>query len=256
MPKKHSGPRILFWDLEVAGVQALSADRGFITCFGYKFLGDQKARCLSLNDYPGRERPGLYRGNRFHDDSNLLRAAAPILESAELLVAHFGEKFDRPYFRSRLLRANMRPMTNVRQVDTCLIARHQLKLSSNRLANLADFFQVKTGKMNKGRGWPEWWMGAMVGDPKSIDLMSAYCSQDVQCLEECFLKMRRTIPGKYLVSVNSGLTSLSPCCGATVQYRGTHWAEKRLYKRFMCNGCGKWSREVKPIPDLGNLSRA
>src|SRR3990167_5426751 len=102
------GKKILFYDLETAGVQALSADRGFVVCFGYKFLGEKKAHCITILDHPGKH---------CHDDSALLVAALKIMEEAELLVAHYGDKFDRPFLESRILRAGLRPIPPTRQAD-------------------------------------------------------------------------------------------------------------------------------------------
>jgi hypothetical protein len=237
-------PKILIWDLETAGTNAFCADYGYMVCFGYKWLGDAKARCISLLDYPG---DGKW-PKGCQDDTNLLKAGLKIMEEADLLVAHYGDRFDRKFFESRLLRAGLRPIPMTRQADTCLIARAKLKLSSNRLDNLAKFLRVKTRKMSKGDGWPNWWMGALRGDKPSIRKMAVYCAQDVQCLEECFVAMRHLIPNKYLINMNIGKNrSVCVACGKDVQYRGTYFSEKKLFRRFQCRRCGKWGHDKDPI---------
>jgi len=242
------GKRTLIWDLETAGVQGLCADRGYIVCFGWKWLGESQAHCISLLDYPGRGGQAKWPSN-CQEDQNLLRAALEIMEQAELLVAHYGEKFDRPFFESRLLQAGLKPIPMVRQADTCLIARYKLKLSSNRLANVASFLKVKTEKMQKGSGWPDWWLGALRGDKESIKKMSVYCAKDVQCLEEVFKAMRHVIPDKYLL--NAGVNELMwkcPSCGGGNRRRyGYYWTAMQLFSRYQCKGCGAWSRSRKAI---------
>ena len=231
--------KTLIWDLETAGVGGLNADQGFIVCFGYKWHGETAVKCLTLLDYPGKN---------CQDDTNLIKAAYDIIVKADLSVAHFGGGFDRPYLNSRLIRAGLAPLPQTRLVDTCIIARHQLKLSSNRLAAIAKFFDLDTKKMEKGNGWPNWWMGAMRGDRKSILMMSKYCKQDVQCLDEVYEAMRTIIPGKYMISAAIGLNrKVCHNCGGPVSYRGVYFSAHRMYRRYQCRACGRWGHDPKAV---------
>lgn len=237
--ERRKWPRVLFWDLETAGVNAFSADQGYIVCFGYKWLGDKDTKCLTVLDFPGKN---------CQDDTKLLSAALEIMEDADLLVAHYGDRFDRKFFEARLLRAGLKPIPGTRQVDTCLLARAKLKLSSNRLANLASFLGVETQKMAKGNGWPSWWMGALRGDKKSILAMAKYCRVDVQCLSEIYLRIRHLIPEKYLINMSIGQNRyMCGACGANVQYRGFYFSARKMYRRFQCRACGKWGRETRAM---------
>lgn len=237
---KAREPRVLIWDIETCGVQGLCADRGFVVCFGYKWLGDSKTHCLTLTQFPGKNH---------HDDRNLLKEAHKILVEADSLVAHFGEFFDRPYVEARLIKAGLDPIPNTKQVDTCIIARKKLKLSSNRLGNLAEFLGCSVKKMEKRGGWPKWWMDALRGDRESIKKMAAYCKQDVDCLEQVYLKMRPIIPGKYLVNHAIGETvwTCHACGGHKKQHRGSYFSEMKIWKRYQCMSCGRWGRSIKAI---------
>lgn len=238
-------PKVLFFDIETGGVGGLRADLGYVICFGYKFLGDKKATCLRISDFGGKGWP-----NNCQDDTELLKAANKVMQEADLLVAHFGEFFDRPFLESRLLHAGLEPLPPLRLADTCLIARKKLKLSSNRLDNLAKFLKCKTRKMQKGDGWPKWWFGAMRGDKKSISDMAKYCIVDVECLEEIFLKMRHLIPGKYLLNMAIGQErNVCVACGSDVQYRGSYYSEKKEFRRFACKNqkCRRWDHDTRAI---------
>lgn len=239
MIEKNKG-KIMIWDIETAGVQGLCADRGFVVCFGWKFVGEKTEHCITLLDYPGKN---------CHDDSKLLAQALNILESADSLVAHYGQKFDLPYIEARLLKAKLKPIPNTRLVDTCLIARYKLKLSSNRLGNLADFLGVETKKMVKRSGWPDWWLGALRGDKESIKKMAVYCKQDVKCLEECYLAMRHIIPRKYIFNYSIGekVWTCSACGGHRKQDRGHYVSDLKIWKRYQCQGCGRWDKSSKAI---------
>lgn len=239
---KKKGPKILIWDLETAGVGGLSADLGFIVCFGWKWLGEDKVNCITLLDYPGVH---------CQDDRNLIKAANKIMEEADHLVAHYGDKFDRKFMESRLLKAKLEGVPMVRQADTCLIAREKLKLSSNRLGNLAEFLDVPHKKINKRGGWPSWWMGALRGDRLSILLMATYCKGDVSCLEDVYLRIRHLIPDRYAfnMAVGQKTWTCKRCGGHTYQHRGYYTSEKKLWKRVMClnKSCKKWDYLARPI---------
>lgn len=240
--QKKFEPKVLSIDIECAGVQSLKADRGFVVVFGYKWVGKGPAKAITLLDYPGKD---------IHDDTNLLKAALSIMEEADLVTGHFAEYFDRPYLESRLLRAGLNPLPPTRLVDTCLVAQRRLKLSSNRLGNLAEFLKVKTGKMDKRGGWPDWWMGALRGDRKSIESLAAYCKIDVECQSQCYEAMKPIIPERYLINAAMFNNHPScPSCGGLVQYRGFRFSMSRMFRRFQCKECGKWGNEKKSVPIL------
>lgn len=240
-------PKILLFDIETAGVQGLRADRGFCVCFGYKWLGKKDVHCITLNEYPGKHA---------HDDGELLKVVNEIMAEADGYIAHYGENFDRKFLESRFLRAGLPPIPNNKLCDTCLIARGKLALSSNRLANLAKFLGVENEKMEKGNGWPDWWLGALRGDKKSIVKMAVYCKQDVRCLEDCYLKMRHMIPTKFL-PVNAAIGSVLPACPACgsreFQSRGVYYSEQKLWPRRQCKNCYKWFRGPKPTAGVSKL---
>ena len=235
--------KVMVFDIESAGVQGLKADRAIVVNFGWKWLGDKKVNVIKISDSPG------YGPKTCQDDRWIVREASKIMGEAEAFIAHFGEGFDKPYMQAKFLQHGCDLVPDARLTDTCLITRKHLCLSSYSLANLADFLEVDTRKMKKGRGWPDWWMGALRGDIKSIDDMAAYCAIDVQCLEECFTKLKRIIPTRYLpinAAIGETLWTCPACGGHRYQSRGNYWSEKGRWRRFQCMtaGCRRWSHSA------------
>ena len=242
---KSGRRKIMFFDIEAAGVQGLKADRSFIPCFSYKWEGDKKPTLLSILDYPGKN---------CQDDTRLLKKIYLVMREAHALVAHFGEYFDRPFVDARFAQAGLPAIPNMRLTDTCLIARRRLCISSNRLANLAEFLKCDTKKMEKGRGWPDWWMGALRGHRESIRKMGVYCMQDVQCLEEVYMAMRHLIPIRDLPinsAIGSSVWTCPACGGRRKNYRGIQFSEMKAYHRIQCQECGFWTRERRAIDFKG-----
>ena len=65
--------KVLFFDIECAGVSGLCSGRGFVCCFGYRWEGE-KSKVITLTDYPG---------TNCQDDKKLIEAAYQILQEAE-----------------------------------------------------------------------------------------------------------------------------------------------------------------------------
>lgn len=228
--KENKNPKILLWDLETAGVNALYADLGFVVCFGYKWYGQKTTHCLTIDQFDGFRRHGF-------SDKGLLTAARKIMEEADLLVAHYGDKFDRKFFQGRCAINGLSPPPATKQRDTCLIARRAFKFRSNRLDALAKTLACKNRKQVKGDGWPDWWIRVMSHDRGALRKMAAYCKQDVRTLEDIYTKLRvydYPHPRLFLDQLLCGV------CGGILQKVGVRYAGKHMYQRLRCADCGKY----------------
>lgn len=232
-----SKPRILFWDIETAGVNALRSDLGFVLMVGYKWNYERVAHVLTIE----------HRHLRHFNDGPLLKKFAKLYTEADLTVAHFGSVFDRRYIQGRLLvnRLPAIPFTKMR--DTCLIARSVANFSSNRLKNLGDTLGLENKKIEKGEGWPHWWFGAMQGDMKAIRAMAHYCKGDVLALEELYYRLLPFDNAHPVAYFGVGVCGL--CGSDKLQARGTSMVGIKRYPRFQCMGCGKWGRGRKAIKE-------
>lgn len=235
--RKNREPKILIWDLETIGVNALKADLGYIACFGFKWLGEKTTHCYTLDEFHGFKR------HRF-DDKKLLTAALAVMEEADMLVAHYGDYFDRKFLQGRCAINGLNPPPTTKQRDTCLIARRAFKFSSNRLDSLARTLGCRNQKQHKGNGWPNWWLRVLAGDRHALRQMARYCRQDVRTTEDVYMKVRvydhphpRLYPDRNTCGV----------CGGEIQYRGIRPAGKLAYRRFVCKSCGRWDRETKAV---------
>jgi len=233
--------KVLIWDLETGGVNAFKADLGFIFNFGYKWLGSDTTHCLKVCDYEGWWSPetGVV-------DTALIKDAIKIMEQADMLVAHYGDKFDRRFFQGRCVINGIVPPPPTKQRDTWRIARGAFAFSSNRLGNLAKALGLKQQKyQKKANEWPGWWIKGMAGHVPSIRAMSKYCKQDVRTLEDVYTKIRIydnfSHPRLYDSRENCKL------CNGSVTYRGYYRTIERRYKRYQCEDCGRWGHETKAV---------
>ena len=226
--------KILYFDIETAGVQALKSDLGFVILFGYKWAGEKDAHVLQISK----------KALKNFDDKELLQDLSDLFNQADLVVTHFGSVFDRRFIQGRLLINNLPPIPPTKMRDTCMIARSAANFSSNRLKHLAKILGLKNQKLDND--WPKAWFKVMQGDTKVLAELGDYCKGDVLALEELYYR---------LVPFDNAhpriITDRSKCgaCGGDVQYRGTAINGNKLYRRYQCCKCSKWGRDLKAIAD-------
>lgn len=233
MIKSKEEPRILIYDIESAGVNALNADLGYVICFGYKWLGEKETHCISITDFSDfKKNP--------QNDKRVVKEALKILNEADGIIAHYGNRFDRPYIAARALYHGLAPFPDVQQLDPCYLAYKKFKLSSNRLVNIAKFLKCRNQKMNKdGTFWPDAWLSIMKGSTKNQKKMIAYCKQDVRTLEEIAVKMRPYWFPSFVNSLGySHFDGTCPACGSDyLMKNGTRKNKNYTYQRMICCDC-------------------
>lgn len=225
-----STPRILFFDIETAGVNALKADLGFCVMFGYKWAHEKDAKVITARK----------RDLRHFQDAWLLSKMSKLYEKADLVVAHYGAKFDRRFLQGRLLINGMSPIPNTKMRDTCLIARSVANFSSNRLKHLCKILGFDNQKLENN--WPTAWFKVMQGDTKHLKAMAEYCKGDVLALEELYYALRPfDNPHPRLI----GDRARCGACGGPIEYRGYSRVGHLKYRRYVCLAldCGRWDRE-------------
>lgn len=230
-------PRVLTFDLETAGVNALKSDLGFVVCFGYKWLHEKKAHCLTIEADDLRQ----------FNDRNLLMEATVIMEGADILVGHFASVFDRRFLNGRLLIHSLPPLPPTKLRDSCMIARSVANYSSNRLGHLSQILGLEKKKYVKkgGTEWPGWWLRVMQGDMTALADMAKYCKKDVLATEELY---KRLLP---FDNAHPRIMARATCptCGGEIAYRGFAFVLDHKYRRFSCTICGKWSRERTAVKE-------
>lgn len=251
MRLNHNSPKIMFWDIETNGINARKADLGWIICVCYKWAHEDKVHTIKQTDFPGYKKD-------ITSDKKVLQAFLKQVDQADVLVAHYGDKFDEPFYNGRLLLNNLPPHAPAKQIDTCLEGRKIFKWcwSSASLKKLAEL--LGTGQLKADKGWPDWWHKALAGDAKAINDIAKYCVQDVRTLEGVFWKLLPFMKNKAIFNALSG-EIVCPKCGSTaVQRRGRHITTAAVYQRFQCRreGCGSWFRDKNRDKNSYDMSRA
>jgi len=176
------------------------------------------------------------------DDRRITHSLWELLDEADIVVAHNGNKFDIPKMNSRFILNGLNPPSPYKQIDTMLISRNQFGFSSNKLQSLAQLFGFE-GKFDTDF---KLWDRCMQGSEHDLEYMELYNKQDVVVLEKVYLKLRPYAKGHpnldlYVDEENA----TCPHCGGKHINRleGKFFFTQAVkYNTFRCADCGSISR--------------
>jgi hypothetical protein len=181
------------------------------------------------------------------DDHRMLTNIWNLLDEAEFVVAHNGDRFDIKHLNTRFLLAGLQPPSPFKKIDTLKIVKRTFAFDSNRL----DFILKQLfGYGKDDSGGFETWRQCVAGVKEAWDKLITYNIADVEKLEEVYKAIRswdhlhpnvavRLADGEHVnctvcgsqnmeltdkqVQTTTGLFSVYRCgdCGATARSRRT-----------------------------------
>lgn len=187
----------------------------------------------------------FYEDVRVQPEIDMMRALFALLDEADIVVAHNGDKFDLPHVQGRGLVLGLAPPSPYKTVDTVRVARYEFNFPSNSLEYLSKVLDLKN-KKDGHKKFPgfELWLGVLANNKEAWDEMKEYNIGDILALEELYLRMRPYMKRHPNVGVfDEQPVPVCPNCGSKhVQYRGYAHTNVSKFRRFVCNDCGTWSR--------------
>jgi hypothetical protein len=240
--------RILVFDIETAPIRAfiwsvwmakigynmdmLSQD-WYMICWAAKWLFDDKL----ISDVQTPEEA------KNNDDSRICKTLHALIDEADIVIAHNGDKFDLRKIRTRFTMNGLPPNTPYQSIDTLKAVRKKFSFSSNRL----DYISRELGFGGKLKTDWSLWERCYEGDPEALQKMDEYCCVDVQRLEDVYLYVRPWIQPH----PNIGLWHKKDervCCYCAhddLEPRGTYATSANLFDCFVCKNCNGINRAWK-----------
>lgn len=176
------------------------------------------------------------------EDKRIIKNLHKMVNEADIIIAHNGDKFDVPAINTRFLVHGMNPPTPYQTIDTLKTLQRQFRFSSNKLDHVNRILGLRR-KVDTG-GF-ELWEKCYQGDEASLKLMDEYNVHDVRILEELYLELRPWIKPH----PNLGLFILDqvercPTCGSKeLIEEGTYRTYANNFKALRCNNCGAVGRK-------------
>jgi DNA polymerase elongation subunit (family B) len=230
-------PRILIFDIETSPNEGYTWGKWEqnvikfkkeweMLSFAYKWLGESEITCVTQQK------------NR--DDRQLIKKLHRLIASADIVVAHNGDKFDVRKSNTRIIKHGFLPPKMPATVDTLKIARRYFAFNGNSLAELAD--SLGLGKKFKHPGF-EMWLGCMAGNAKSWRQMEFYNKKDVVLLEKVYKRFLPWIKNHPNVAKirnpDERRLSVCPACGSDDTIKdGFAYSASTVKQEWKCKGCG------------------
>lgn len=227
----------LFWDIETSPNIGFFWKPGYkvnlshdniikeraIICICYKWEKESKVHTLVWDE-------GC--------DIKLCRDFMAVMEQADEMVAHNGDRFDMKWFRARCLKHDIGIPKDVTTVDTLKLSRSKFELNSHRLDYIAKFL-LGHGKIETSFGL---WKNIVLDRcEKSMAHMVRYCKRDVKILQEVYEYIVKYTKMKTHVGVLGGQDGWTcPCCGSSNVIRNGKkvGATGISRQRMHCQDCG------------------
>jgi len=167
--------RVGIFDLETSG---LNADFAYI--FSYSILDDTDGKVYGRVLTPREVRSSVF-------DKNLVVEMCRDLKKFNRIVVHYGgdRRFDAPFARTRAIKygCDFPLYKDIWVTDTWLMSKNKLKLRSNRLAVICEFFgiEAKTHPLT-----PDVWQTASAGNGKSLEFIWTHNVEDVTSTQKVY----------------------------------------------------------------------
>lgn len=236
-------PRILLFDIETSPLTAYTWSlwdevRSFdkvledwcMLTWAAKWLGEEEI---------------IYDSNHLHgdplDDTPIVHSLHSLIDEADIIIAHNGNKFDIKKMNARFLAAGLTPPSPYKKIDTLAEAKKNFALTSNRLDAIGEMFGL--GRKIDTGGF-DLWVRYMAGDEEAGNLMVDYNMEDVLLLERVYHKLRPWMNNHPNLGVYSDEeeTQCAKCGSSHIHWRGYATTQAGRYPRYQCQDCGGWGR--------------
>lgn len=186
--------------------------------------------------------------SNYTDDIVLLMELHKLINEADVLVAHNGDRFDIPRLNTRFIRAGLDPIHRVQSVDTCKIARRVFDFEHNSLEFMTTQLLPEEYHKRKSQKFHgvDLWLECLAGNMEAWNEMQDYNEQDVIALEALYKRLRAWDDRHPVMSNFEEHPPVLPTCrvckSTDLQRRGFQHTRTMKYQRYRCNDCGAWSR--------------
>ena len=137
---------------------------------------------------PYGQEPFVFRADNYPEwqtdranDYQITKAIAEELRKHAIIVTHYGLYFDVPFLRAKMVKHSLEPLPQMFAIDTWSIARKNYKVTSRRLKNLVDFFDIGEKEPVEGELWME---ASYNGSKEAMDRIVQHNIRDVEVLEK------------------------------------------------------------------------
>lgn len=240
-------PRILAVDIETAPMLSylwsfwqkgvppkMQESAGYILSWAAKWVGEDEIFCQ--HNPTGEPEERVMTGLWF------------LLDDADFVVAHNGDKFDIKKINTQFLLMGMRPPSPYKQIDTLKMLKRCFAFDSNRLDYVTTMLYGEGKKSHDGF---DMWTRCMKGDEQAFEEMLEYNKQDVLLLERLYLDIRAWDKQHPSAATHGTVSDMPVCvtCGSEDVYETDHTISTGVskFRVWECGDCGSQMRSRKSL---------
>lgn len=247
---KNKNIKILFWDIETSPILAWIWRPGYkinvdhsqvkagettdIICICYKWAHENKIHSLDW-------------GINKQDSSKMLDKFSKVLEEADIIVAHNGDRFDIKHVNTQRLLNNQPPLKWPNSEDTLKQLKKHFNFPSFRLDYLA---KTLVGAGKDKMCFQDWIDIKENKKQKALDKMIKYCKKDVLRLQQIFDKVSPYMEVKVSRAAIKGVSNHGHCphCASDdIQLNGRYYIKTGYRQAYRCKSCSHAWRSSKTI---------
>lgn len=179
------------------------------------------------------------------NDKRVVTSLWKLIDEADIVIAHYGDKFDIKKMNSRFICNGLNPPSPYKSIDTKKVASTYFGFTSNKLDGLAIMFGFET-KMDTDI---DLWIACMEGDPEALKYMEKYNKYDSELLEKVYLVLRPWIKNHPNVTIYDASKPhrCTACNSDNLEPIGYHYTPSNMYPVHRCKSCGAISKDTKPV---------
>ena len=221
--------------------QGQVVEQPYILTWAAKWIGSDTIYSDKLTNYEG-----FFKGS-IKDDRDITLSLVNIINEADMVIAHNGDKFDIPWLIARIIYHNLLPLNPNKFYDTLKVAKKLIRVPSYSLESLCVYYGLPRKLDNDG--FPLW-RRCLEGDPEAFDEMETYNRGDIKSLEALYLKLSpydRAHPNLTLTGSNNSL-QCHVCGSEDMNETGTfHRTNVSVFPVYQCGNCGAQQRSRRNI---------
>ena len=243
----HTGAKILILDIETMPAKSFIWDvwkqniqpwqiisDWFIVTWAAKWLFEDKVYSGALTS----------REVKKQNDKRIMQSIWSLLNEADIVIAHNGQKFDIPKLNTRFLIHRISPPSPFVIIDTLKHYQKNFAFLHNKL----DYLNMSLGIERKVEtGGYELWVECYDGKQEALDKMLHYNIGDIRILENNYLILRpwiRPHPNVALFILDEHEHRCPTCGSNKLKDEGKNYhTTANVYGLFRCDDCGASSRK-------------
>lgn len=237
-------PKILVFDIETAPIVAYTwglfdqniglnqiKNDWHLLSWAAKWYGDPASKVVYMDNSKAKN---------VRDDKALVVGLAKLLDQADIVVAHNGDKFDIKKFNARAVIHGLQPVRHYKSIDTLKESRKVFGFTSHKLEYLTEALNKKYKKL-KHKEYPgfELWKAILDGDKHAWEVMKEYCIHDVLATEELYKNIQGWIKTQNLAAYYEDLKLRCHCGSLNIQPKEVRRLASGHFQGYKCQDCGK-----------------